>query len=175
MSLWGEGKSMQWIDGSEVDIKQYTGELLCEKMASEMWNDGCNREQYLNWTDFIQVAYFIIAFDTELTMEGIFTFLENSIGHYAHQIIQAFRTIGDDNDADILEEICTLCPPDIMRGEFEENSHQEYEITCFDEYHELKEEIVERIEELSEKLYPNTDFNIWELLYRYIDEKISIL
>lgn len=36
-------------------------------------------------------------------MEGIFTFLENSIGHYAPQIIQAFRAISDDNDADILE------------------------------------------------------------------------
>lgn len=166
---------MQWINGNEIDVKQYTSESLCEKIASEMWNCGCDIEQYLNWTDFIQVAYFIIAFDTELTMEGIFTFLENSIGHYAHQIIQAFRTIGDDNDADILEEICTLCPPDIMRAEFEENSHQEYEITCFDEDHELKEEIVERIEELSEKLYLNTDFDIWELLFRFIDEKIAIL
>ena len=89
---------------------------------------------------------------------GIFTFLENSIGHYTPQIIQAFRAINDDNDADILAEICTLCPPEIMRSEFLAGSHQEYEITCFNANHELKEEIADRIVELSRKLYLNTDF-----------------
>ena len=88
---------MQWIDGNEIDFKQYTGEKLCEKLSLEMWN-CCKVEQWPSWVDFIQVAYFIIAFDTEVTMEGIFTFLENSIGHYAPQIIKAFREIGDDND-----------------------------------------------------------------------------
>lgn len=128
-------------------------------------------EQWSSWADFIQVAYFIIAFDTELNMEGIFTFLENSIGHYAPQIIQAFRAISDDNDADILEEICALCPPDIMRGEFLENGHQEYEINCFDDDHELKEEIIERIEELERSLYLNTNFDIWKLLFGFVDKK----
>lgn len=132
-------------------------------------------EQWSSWADFIQVAYFIIAFDTELNMEGIFTFLENSIGHYAPQIIQAFRAISDDNDADILEEICALCPPDIMRGEFLENGHQEYEINCFDDDHELKEEIIERIEELERSLYLNTNFDIWKLLFGFVDKKISAL
>lgn len=166
---------MQWIDGSEIDIKQYTGESLCEKMSLEMWNCGSDMDQYRNWADFIQVAYFIIAFDTELTMEGIFTFLKNSIGHYAPQIIQAFRAINDDNDADILAEICTLCPPDVMRGEFLADSHQEYEITCFSADHELKQEIADRIVELSGKLYLNTDFDIWNLLFRFVDKKIEAL
>ena len=132
-------------------------------------------EQWSSWADFIQVAYFIIAFDTELNMEGIFTFLENSIGHYAPQIIQAFRAISDDNDADILEEICAFCAPDIMRGEFLENGHQEYEINCFDDDHELKEEIIERIEELERSLYLNTNFDIWKLLFGFVDKKISAL
>lgn len=166
---------MQWIDGSEIDIKQYTDESLCEKMSLEMCNCGCDMEQHTNWADFIQVAYFIIAFDTELTMEGIFSFLENSIGHYTPQIIQAFRAINDDNDADILAEICTLCPPDIMRSEFLVGSHQEYEITCFNANHELKEEIADRIVELSRKLYLNTDFDIWKLLFSFVENKIAAL
>ena len=165
---------MQWIDGSDIEIDQYTGETLCEKLSLEMWK-CCKREPWSSWADFIQVAYFIIAFDTELNMEGIFTFLENSIGHYAPQIIQAFRAIGDDKDADILEEICTLCPPDIMRGEFLENDHQEYEINCFDESHELKEEIIERVEELERGLYLNTNFDIWKLLFDFVDKKIFAL
>lgn len=165
---------MQWIDGSDIDIHQYTGETICEKLSLEMWG-CCKMEQWSSWADFIQVAYFIIAFDTELNMEGIFTFLENSIGHYAPQIIQAFRAISDDNDADILEEICALCPPDIMRGEFLDNGHQEYEINCFDDDHELKEEIIERIEELERSLYLNTNFDIWKLLFGFVDKKISAL
>ena len=106
---------MRWIDGSEIDIRQFTGEALCEKLAAELWGNAY--EQWLECADFIQAASFLIAFDTELTMEGIFTFLENSIGHYAPDIVQAFRAIGDSNDADVLEEICRIAPPDVMRGE----------------------------------------------------------
>ena len=93
----------------------------------------------------------------------------------APQIIQAFREIGDDNDANILEEICTLCPPDIMRGELLDSSHQEYEITSFNEDHELKEDIVERINELAGNLYLKTDFDIWKLLFDFVDRKIEAL
>ena len=164
---------MQWIDGNEIDIKQYTGKSLCEKLAIEMWD--YEWEQRLKWADFIQVACLLIAFDTELTIEGIFTFLENSIGHYSPNIIQAFRIIGDNNDADILEKICNYAPPDIMRGEFLEGSHQEYEITSFNADHELKEEVVEKIQELNKKLYLSTDFDMWELLFKYIDEQIAML
>lgn len=164
---------MQWIDGNEINIKQYTGEALCKKLSIEMWNYDI--EQWLNWTDFLQVACFLIAFDTELTIEGIFTFLENSIGHYAPNIIQAFRTIGDNHDADILERICNYAPPDIMRGDFLEGNYQEYDITFFDSDHELKEEIAEMIEELSKNFYLNTGFNIWKLLFKYLDKQIAML
>lgn len=164
---------MQWIDGSEINIKKYTGKSLCEKLAIEMWD--YKMEQWLNCADFIQVACFLIAFDTELTMEGIFTFLENSIGHYSPNIIQAFREIGDNHDADILEEICHYAPPDRVRGEFLAGTHQEYELTSFDADHELKEEVVEIIGELGHKLYLYTDFDIWEPLFKYVEERITML
>lgn len=82
-------------------------------------------------------------------MEGIFTFLENSIGHYAPNIIQAFRIIGDKNDADILEEICRLAPPEIMRGEFLSENQQEYDIITLNDNYELNEEAEARITELN--------------------------
>ncbi|MDE6253479.1 MAG: DMP19 family protein [Lachnospiraceae bacterium] len=164
---------IKWIDGKDIAIKQYTGESLCEKLAMEIWNT--DREQWLKCMEFIQVACFLIAFDTELTMEGIFTFLENSIGHYAPEIIHAFRMIGDNNDADILEKICQYAPPDIMRSEFLDSDCQEYDITSFDSNHDLKDEIVEIIEDLDKKLYLHTDFDIWELLFKYLDEQIKNL
>jgi hypothetical protein len=134
---------MRWIDGDKINIKQFTGETLCEKLSTELWS--VDYEQWLKCTDFIQVASFLIAFDTELTMEGIFTFLENSIGHYAPNIIQAFRTIGDNTDADTLEEICCLAPPDIMRGKFLNGKFKEDDDTL-----EIKYEVAERIIKLNE-------------------------
>lgn len=165
---------MQWIDGSEMDIKQYTGEALCEKLSLEMWN-GCKMEDWPKWPELVQTACFILAFDTELTMEGIFTFLENSIGHYAPQIIGAFRAIGDDRDADILQEICTLCPPDVMRGEFLSGDHQEYELTSFNEAHKLTEEAEKQIIQLAKELYLNADRDIWKPLFCYVNQKIATL
>ena len=164
---------MKWIDGTRINIKLYTGQSLCEKLAVEMWN--YKTEQWLKWADFIQVACFLIDFDTELTMGGIFTFLENSIGHYSPNIIQAFKMIGDNHDADILEKICSYALPDTMRDEFLKGNHQEYEITSFNSDHELNREVVEIIEELNQKFYLYTDFDIWELLYKYLDEQITML
>ena len=56
-----------------------------------------------------------------------------------------------------------------------EGNHQEYEITSFNENHELREEIVERIINLAGKLYLNTDFDIWQLLFDFVDRKIAAL
>lgn len=162
---------MRWIDGNEINIKQFTGEELCEKLATELW--GNPYDQWLKCADFIQNASFLIAFDTELTLEGIFTFLENSIGHYAPNIIQAFRAIGDNTDADVLEEICRLAPPDVMRAEFLSGDYQEYDITTFDDNHELNKEVETKITELNKQLYLYNGIDIWSLLYTYLDEQIK--
>ncbi len=131
---------MKWLDGSELCPEEFTGESLCEKLALELF-----RYDYQNWLacpEFVQNAAFLIAFDTELAMEGIFGFLENSVGQYAPNIIQAFRTVGDNQDADILARICTL-----------------------------SEE--ETISQLENQLYLNTDFDIWNLLYQYLDKSLE--
>ena len=38
-----------------------------------------------------------------------------------------------------------------------------------------EEEIIERIEELERSLYLNTNFDIWKLLFGFVDKKISAL
>lgn len=92
----------RWINGNEINIKQFTGETLCEKLAIDLW--GNDYVQWLKCADFLQTASFLIAFDTEMTM-----------------------------DADILEEICRLAPPEIMRGEFLSDTQQEYDIITFND------------------------------------------
>lgn len=164
---------MRWIDGSIINIKQFTGETLCEKLAAELWD--IDYDQWLNCADFIQAASFIIAFDTELTMEGIFSFLENSIGHYAPHIIKAFRTIGDNNDADTLEEICRLASPDIIRDEYLNKDCHEYDLITWSSTHKTAEELEAKILKLSGRLYLNNEFDIWPLLFSYLDEQIKKL
>lgn len=164
---------MKWIEGKDIDIKQFSGKEICEKLCYELWNN--ERSQWLEYADFIQTAAFLIDFDTELNMEGIFTFLENSVGHYAPHIIKAFRAVGDDKDAEILSEICRLAPPDVMRGEFLNGNYQEYDISVFNDEHELSEEITEKIDILESQLYLNTGFDMWQLLYDYLDRQIEKL
>ena len=137
---------MRWIDGKEINIRQFTGETLCEKLATDLWSN--DYDQWLKCADFIQTASFLIAFDTELTMEGIFAFLE---------------------------KICQIAPPDIMRGEFLSETQQEYDITTFNDNHELNEEAEARIEELNKQLYLHSGIDIWSLLFTYLDEQIENL
>ncbi|MDE5834250.1 MAG: DMP19 family protein [Ruminococcus sp.] len=162
---------MKWIDGSDIDIKSFSGEELCEKLSLEMWYS--ERSEWIECADFIQTALFIIDFDTEMNMNGIFTFLENSIGHYAPYIIKAFREIGDYKDAEILSEICRLAPPDLIREEFLNKDYNEYDISVFGDDHELNPEVADKIELLESRLYLNSGFDMWSLLYDYLDKQIS--
>lgn len=164
---------MKGFDRNDTDIKQFSGVELCERLSRVMWES--ERSEWLECADFIQTALFLIDFDTELNMEGIFSFLENSIGHYAPNIIKAFRDIGDDKDADILSEICRLAPPDLIRGEFLNGDYSEYDISAFDDIHELSEETSEKIEILESRLYLNSGFDMWQLLYDYLDRRIDEL
>ena len=164
---------MNGFDRNDADIKRFSGVELCEKLSRGMWES--ERSEWLDCADFIQTALFLIDFDTELNMEGIFSFLENSIGHYAPNIIKAFRDIGDDKDADILSEIFRLAPPDLIRGEFLSGDYSEYDILVFDDIHELSEETSEKIEILESRLYLNSGFDMWQLLYDYLDRRIDEL
>ena len=162
---------MKWIDGNQFDITQFSGEKICKKLSLELWES--ERSQWLECDELIQIPAFLIAFDTELTMEGIFTFLENSLGHYALHIIHAFQAIGDEHDAMILSEICRLAWPDILRKEFLDSNLQEYDISSFHDNHELNPEMIDKIEELESQLYLNTDFDMWSLLFQFLDSEID--
>ena len=62
-----------------------------------------------------------------------------------------------------------------MRGEFLGETQQEYDITTFNDNHELNEEAEARIEELNKQLYLHSGIDIWSLLFTYLDEQIENL
>ena len=62
-----------------------------------------------------------------------------------------------------------------MRGEFLSETQQEYDITTFNDDHELNEEAEARIEELNKQLYLHNGIDIWSLLFTYLDKQIENL
>ena len=59
---------MKWIDESEIDLRQFSGEELCEKLALEMYES--DQEKWFECENFIQNALFILDFDTVSNMKG---------------------------------------------------------------------------------------------------------
>lgn len=155
---------MRWVDGREIDLRHFSGDKICEKLSLEMWD---YREQWSKCTEFIQNALSIIDFDTVTNMEGFstpfdgyFTFEEYT------QIIKAFQAIGDNNDADILLEALRL------------DSHYTKSLSGIDNEDEsdsIYDEFCEKIDELGKKIYLKTDFDMWALLYKYLDNQMKKL
>ena len=155
---------MIWVDGSETDPKLFSGEELVEKLALEMYDD---REHWSECSEFIQNALYIIDFDTVTNMEG---FPTPYFGYFSSEeyerIINAFQAIGDNNDADILSEALRL-----------DTYYQKLLGIAEDENERSKiyDEFIEKLDGSEKRLYLNTEFDMWALLYRYIDENIGKL
>ena len=155
---------MRWVDGSEIDLKQFSGKEICEKLSMEMWNSYY--EQWIKCAEFLQNAIFIVDFDSLATGGFTTPSFVNFIDEYYWQIIKAFRAIGDKKDAEILTELSRL------------DTHYQKLLGSAkddDEWDKIYDEFREKIDALEKKLYLNTDFDMWALLYKYLDEQISKL
>ena len=156
---------MIWLDGSEINIKQFSGEGLCEKIGSEMY--GNDNKNWFKCADFIQNAILIIDFDTVINMEGFPTphygYFSND---YYMRIIKAFQTIGDVEDAEILAKAGEI---DSEYQKLLDNTDNK------DKRNKLYDEFSEKLDLLEQKLYLHTDFPIWEMLYAYLDDEIKKL
>ena len=154
---------MRWLDGNEIDIKQFSGEELCDKIGSEMY--GNDNENWFKCAEFIQNAIYIIDFDTVINMEGFPTphygYFSND---YYSKIINAFQAIGDDKDAKIIAEAGEI---DAYYQKLIDNADNK------DERNKIYDEFSGKLDQLEQELYLNTVFNMWELLYAYLDKKIS--
>lgn len=154
---------MQWINGTEIDINGLSGEDICQKLAIEMYD--FTREQRLECDEPLKNAMCIIDFDTEANMEGFATpYIGNFSADYYAQIVNAFRAVGDDNDADVIDEALQV---DLQYTKLLDSAEDT------DEADRLYEEFSDKIDELEQRLYLTTDFDMWSLLYRYLDEYLG--
>lgn len=139
------------------------------------------RDNLANIPEVVRVIILIIDFDVEVHMNGMLGFLENSIGLYFEETIEAFRTIGARETTRILEDIrSTMSPFGVSTTQLRGNlqNSEEYEITSFNETHGEATGIMgEQIEELASQLYlyhPQGE-NITELLKEYVEPQQEIV
>lgn len=156
---------MRWIDGSDIDIKLYSGEDLCEKLGDEMYKT--KHEDWFKCAEFIQDALLIIDFDTVINMEGFPTpYYGYFTTEYYNRIVAAFRAIGDVKEADILAEAGKI---DLYYGTLLNAAKGT------DNWNSIYDEFSSKLDELEEKLYLSTEFDVWSMLYEYLDRQIKLL
>ena len=150
---------MKWLDGSEVAPEKYTGESLCEKLAMEMYDH--DEEKWSDCDDAIYNVLLIMDFDAVYTMEGFPTpyFGYFTVDKY-RKMIDAFRAIGDNDDAEVLSQALKL---DEHYSEILADGHDD----------KVYEEFSDKLSELESSLYMNNDFDMWGLVYRYLDRFIE--
>ena len=83
---------------------------------------------------------------------------------YYTRIVKAFQAIGDVKDAKIINEAGNI---DSYYQTLLDNADNE------DERSKIYNEFSEKLDKLEQDLYLNTDSNMWELLYSYLEKQIS--
>jgi hypothetical protein len=125
----------------------------------------------------LRVPILVLDFDTELNMNGMLGFLENSTGLYFPETIEAFDKIGASQTASILRAIeSTLerhgVTPSGLRVDFV--GTQEYQITTFRELHGDLGTMPSEVEEDAHRLYlygkPGSGEAVWSLLEAFVEK-----
>jgi hypothetical protein len=135
------------------------------------------RDRLRDIAEPLRVAILVLDFDTELCMNGMLGFLENSTGLYFAETIEAFEKIGASETVSVLRAIeKTLdkhgVTPARLRADFA--GTQAYQITTFRELHGDLGTMPNEVDQDARRLYlygkPGTREPVWSLLEAFIEE-----
>lgn len=148
----------------------FTPDDLVEQIASVIYDEELlsvrNRVEEL--PELLKTIIWVIDFDTELSINGILGFLENSSGRYLNATIRTFRLIEATEDACLLEQIEKRIEGIDFSSEIELQPSQ---ITTFEQRHRIDGEILSEIEALAAQLYLSSeDRNIFDYLLKYLSK-----
>ena len=129
----------------------------------------------------IRIPMLVIDFNTEVEMQGILGFLENSTGMFLNDTIDAFVEIGAMQTAKILAHIRTIMAsygvtPADLRADFDETT--EIEVTSFEKLHgEDRSSMASEVDSAADALYLNRkgDEDVWGLLDTFVAKNKSEL
>ncbi|OKP99784.1 DUF4375 domain-containing protein [Paenibacillus sp. P46E] len=152
-----------------------SSEEIVDSVCSNIYEpeNAAAREDVLKSPGFLREIMLLIDLDTELTMNGILGFLENSSGRYLLETIQALQHIGASEDAEILEQIYQQLETTPAQRIKSPGLH---DISSFQDRYILNAEVLDGILRLSEALYLNTpDRNIFDNLVGYLSANRDLL
>lgn len=124
----------------------------------------------------LRVPILVLEFDTEVSMNGMLGFLENSAGLYFAETIEAFGKIGATATVSVLYSIKNTLDrhgvtPSSLRADF--TATQEFQITTFRELHGDMGTMPQEVQEDAQRLYlyagPNTSEPVWALLEEFVE------
>jgi hypothetical protein len=116
----------------------------------------------------------LIELDTELNMNGVLGFLENSSGKYIKETIEVLERINAYKDADALKTIKKILKNNSLNTRLLNDDLQclnQYEISNFMQTHRITDiEIIDQIEKASENFYLyQQEENVFDKLINYIE------
>lgn len=166
------------------DIKTKSAEEILDLVVTRIYDKDnlhiTETETFYKLPEIIRDIILLINFDTEVTMQGILGFLENSTGLYFKDTIQSFEKVKAKDDYKILCKIDSVIEKyNVSTTDLRKSvSNQElYGISNFAELHGTdSEEMVEEIIFLADELYvSHEERNVFDHLIEYIDQKRDLL
>jgi hypothetical protein len=131
------------------------------------------RERLLEISEPLRVLILVLDFDTEVCMQGMLGFLENSTGLYFTETIDAFEKIDARETLEVLRGVeKTLqkhgVTPSRLRADFA--GTEEYQITTFRELHGNLGSLPEEVEHHAKRLYlyGREGERVWDLLEGFV-------
>jgi hypothetical protein len=134
------------------------------------------RDRLREVEESLRVPILVLDFDTEVCMNGMLGFLENSTGLFLPETIDAFDKIGASETASVLRAIeKTLkkhgVTPSRLRADFA--GTQEFQITTFRELHGDLGTMPNEVEEDARRLYlygkSGAGEQVWSLLEAFVE------
>lgn len=152
---------------SAADLVEHMGSVIYGEEASSI------RDIIYEVPESLRTIILLIDFDTELSMNGVFGFLENATGKYLNETIAALKLIRAEEDSSIMKEIRDLIEGINFNGKIK---LEQYQVTPFEERHDINKRLLERIKELADGLYIySIDRDIFEYLIGYLSDNWIVL
>jgi hypothetical protein len=136
-----------------------TGEELLNRIGKPYEKPILAVRDHPSWPNLsnpLHVALLLIDFDTELCMNGILGFLENSTGAHLDQTIDAFRLVRAEQTATTLSQIRGAMQRHSvshqqLRSDFQGTS--EFQITSSSQLHPGRDDFADAIGQIADSLY----------------------
>jgi hypothetical protein len=131
---------------------------LSVQVYSPAWSRS--RLRLGEWPAAVRTVVLVLDYETEVQMEGLLGFLENSTSRFLPETIDALQAIGAARTAEALREI----RDELTRGDFWSETHPEVE--------PHNQKTIERFESKLD-LYERTDEQPRELLEAYVAPRLD--